>query len=706
MNTPQSPVVPGVRRVIAALAVLATVPVAWAAPASAQEPADEFVAGQLLVRFDKGTGSAESSEIAESQGAQVIDRFSIVPRLALVDLPAGLSVGAAESRFEGIGDVTFAQPNRVYRVDAEPDDPFFAGGSLWGLNNFGQDVPNLFPPPATVPGGAIDADIDAPEAWDLQTGDPSVTVGVIDSGITPTHEDLAGNLWNNVDEIPTNDVDDDGNGRKDDVYGWDFVEEGGGGPDAGDSTPDDANSHGSHVAGTIGAKGDNGVGATGVSWDVSLMGLKAGTADGLLYENAIIDAIGYADEMGAQIVNGSYTGGGSDAPTDASRIAYQNASDVLFVVAAGNEGTDNDATPRFPCSYTLPNVLCVGSTNPSDGLSSFSNYGNDDVDLAAPGSNILSTEPAFQAPLFFDNFEDGDLADWVIGGTPADSWSNSTEAPRLGARALSDSPGGDYEDDEDSFIRTAAPISLAGEDSCRLNLALGFNLGSGDTLRAEYTTDADPDTGTWMPLYALNPYSGTGTFARRNLDFDFREVTGSPNVYFRFRLVTGSSGTADGVHIDEVKVECVDTAATGSYRVKQGTSMAAPQVAGAAALLVAEYPGYDVEQLRNALLGGVEPLGSLQCKTVSGGRLNAFGSLAYGAPLTAPEPSCPPVVDPPDPPGPPPPDPDPKKKKKCKKKVVKAGDGATTSAVKKKKRCKKSKKKRRPRRAQPGEMPR
>ena len=162
-----------------------------------------------------------------------------------------------------------------------------------------------------------------------------------------------------------------------------------------------------------------------------------------------------------------------------------------------------------------------------------------------------------------------------------------------------------------------------------------------------------------MPLYALNPYSGTGTFARRNLDFDFREVTGSPSVYIRFRLVTGSSETADGVHIDEVKVECVDTAATGSYRVKQGTSMAAPLVAGAAALLAAEYPAYDVEQLRNALLGGVEPLGSLQCKTVSGGRLNAFRSLAYGAPLTAPDPSCPPLVDPPDPPDPPPPDPDP-----------------------------------------------
>jgi subtilisin family serine protease len=620
----------GIAAATAALALAASG--AAAASASGQTPSTtEVRPGALLVRFEPGVTASEARQLAAGQGARVEDRYEIVPRLAAIELPPGLGVGEAVRRFERLDGVASAQPDPVYRLEATvPDDPFYP--SLWGLSNTG-----------TGPfGGVADADIDAPEAWDLQTGSSAVTVGVIDSGITASHDDLTGNLWANDD--PPGNGDDDGNGRIDDAYGWDFVESGG--PTNGDNDPDDANSHGTHVAGTIGAVGDNATSVTGVSWDVGLMALKAGSADGSLYGSTIIAAVEYADTNGADIVNGSFSGGGSDIDdpdVDPVRAAYKNADETLFVVAAGNDGTDNDATPRYPCNYSLANVVCVAATNSSDQLASFSNFGNTSVDLAAPGVSTLSTEPAFDPPVFSESFE-GTLGQWeteVAAGKAPNGWALSTESPKLGTKALVDSPGGNYGNDEEGWIRNAAPFSLAGENSCRLSMALAHTLSSGDNLRVEYATSTDMggDPVGWQALY-LSPFSGSGGFTRRYLDLDLFGTTGNPTVYLRFRLVTNSSGTADGVHIDDVKVECVNTGSAGLQLTKSGTSMAAPHVAGAAALLLAENPSYGVGQLRNALLANVDPIAAAQCRTVSGGRLNAFKALQNGAPAVAPAPSC------------------------------------------------------------------
>ena len=241
--------------------------------------------------------------------------------MTLVDLPPGLGVEEAESRFEALGDVSFAQPNRIYHeAVTNPDDEFYrrrprtpCGASTTP----GSRSPTLEPDPArrsstrrSLPeppvASTADADIDAPEAWDTETGDAAVTVGVIDSGITLAHEDLSPNLWTNPGEIPGDMIDNDSNLLVDDVNGWDFVE--------GDNTPDDASGHGIHVAGALGAQGDNTFGTTGASWDVSLVGLKAGSADGRLYTRAIIDAIQYADDKDIPIVNGSYIGSGQRRP--------------------------------------------------------------------------------------------------------------------------------------------------------------------------------------------------------------------------------------------------------------------------------------------------------------------------------------------------------------------------------------------------------
>ena len=213
-------------------------------------------------------------------------------------------------------------------------------------------------------------------------GSASTVVAVVDSGVAWDHPDLAPNIWSNPDEVAGNGVDDDGNGKVDDVRGWDFVD--------GDNNPWDYDDHGTHVAGTIAARGNNGVGVTGVAWQASIMPVRALDALGTGSNADIADAFTYAAANGARVVNASLGGAGrSQAMSD----AITNNPNTLFVVAAGNDGTDNDTTPRYPCNYTAANLICVAATDNTDALASFSNYGASSVDLAAPGVDIDSTRP-------------------------------------------------------------------------------------------------------------------------------------------------------------------------------------------------------------------------------------------------------------------------------------------------------------------------
>jgi subtilisin family serine protease len=257
-----------------------------------------------------------------------------------------------------------------------PNDPSF--GRLWGLDNNGQS------------GGLAGADIDATRAWDVTTGSRSVVVAVIDTGVDYRHTDLAANVWRNPGEVAGNGVDDDRNGFIDDVHGWDFAN--------GDGDPLDDEGHGTHVAGTIGAVGNNGVGVTGVNWAVSIMALKFLGSDGSGSTSDAIAAINYATRMrrdfGVNVVatNNSWGGGGSSA---ALRRAIQAGGDagILFVAAAGNEGVNNDVTPSYPANDTSTAVIAVAATDRSNRLASFSNYGATSVDIAAPGAAIYSTVP-------------------------------------------------------------------------------------------------------------------------------------------------------------------------------------------------------------------------------------------------------------------------------------------------------------------------
>ena len=271
------------------------------------------------------------------------------------------------------GVIEYIEPNYIVSIDRNANDPDFS--ELWGLDNQGAN------------GGTPDVDVDGPEAWDLSTGSDEIVVGVVDTGLNYEHSDLAANIWTNPGEIPGNGIDDDGNGVVDDVHGFSSL--------AGSGDPMDDNGHGSHVAGTIGASGNNGAGVAGVNWKVKLMGLKFLSSSGFGTVQGAIDAIEYAINMkrrgvNLRVLNNSWGGGDfSQALSDAIEAA--NQEDILFVAAAGNESNDNDLSATYPAGYDHPNVLSVAAVDRNGNLASFSNYGEITVDLAAPGVDIYST---------------------------------------------------------------------------------------------------------------------------------------------------------------------------------------------------------------------------------------------------------------------------------------------------------------------------
>ncbi len=367
-----------VRRLVIAIA-LGTSIVCLGVPATRAETAPEpqaaaagmfkspHVPGELIVRFRDSVSKAAENKL-DAVGLVVDPTFAPGSDMVLARAVDDQAACAALVTLANDPMVEYVEPNYTYELTATPNDPRYS--SLWGLNGTGA------------------GDIDAPEAWDISTGSEQVVVGVIDSGVDFNHEDLAENMWKNPGETPNNDVDDDGNGYVDDIYGWDAIEN--------DGKPQDVGGHGTHVSGTIGARGNNGKGVVGVNWRVKIMGLRIGV-ETTVSTSAAVTCIAYAVKMkqrgvNIRVLNSSWGGtGASTALRDAIKNAL--AADILFVCAAGNESANADAVLFYPACYEVPNVVSVGSTMRGDYPSGFSNYGKKNVDLFAPGSDILSTVP-------------------------------------------------------------------------------------------------------------------------------------------------------------------------------------------------------------------------------------------------------------------------------------------------------------------------
>jgi hypothetical protein len=346
-----------------------------AAPSFVAPPGPKYAPDRVLVRFLPGLAAEARASTHAQLGAQVQRRYRSIPGLELVKLPNGLRVREAIRVYRNNPNVLYAEPDyMVHALETTPNDTSFS--ELWAMKNTG------------LVGGTVDADIDATDAWDLSTGSSSVVVGVIDSGVYYNHADLVDNIYNNTAECSgTPGVDDDGNGYVDDCHGIDTANN--------DSDPLDDENHGTHVSGTIGARGNNARGVAGVNWQVKILACKFLTASGSGATSDAIDCLDYLAVMkdrGVNIVatNNSWGGGSfSQALLDAIHAHLDRG--ILFVAAAGNDGLDNDSSASFPSNHYLPNVISVAATTRTDALASYSDRGRHTVHLAAPGSEILST---------------------------------------------------------------------------------------------------------------------------------------------------------------------------------------------------------------------------------------------------------------------------------------------------------------------------
>lgn len=332
----------------------------------------EMVANHLLFKIAPERDPHDLAAVADGLGA-AIRPHPTGRNLYFLDLP-GIDSSGLQAALEKLRKlpilVAFAEPDFIVHAFATPNDARF--GEQWGLDNTGQS------------GGTADSDMDAPEGWDVRNDASGVIVGVIDTGTLYTHEDLQANMWENPNEIPGNGNDDDNNGYIDDIFGINSIITG-----SGDPLDDDLDGHGTHTSGTIGARGNNNVGVAGVAWSVQIMALKFLSSQGSGTVSDAIECIDYGIAKGANILSNSWGGGGFSLALDDAIERAQTAG-IIFVAAAGNDAGNNDAIPAYPASYIRDNVVSVASMTRTDALSSFSNFGESSVDIAAPGSSILS----------------------------------------------------------------------------------------------------------------------------------------------------------------------------------------------------------------------------------------------------------------------------------------------------------------------------
>ncbi|MBU6362821.1 MAG: S8 family serine peptidase [Acidobacteria bacterium] len=604
--------------VIAISASAAAVPAASVAGSAVEPLADQVVAlatpdglrpvvTDVLVRFDPGTPARNRARVR----SRVLDAAGAEPREArrVVGLPGAWRVPVDEGatpagvarRLDARSDVKWAVPDTPGTIQVVPNDPLF--GNLWGLGNTGQQVQAS--PPFT---GIAGIDLGTTRAWDTTRGSANVSVAVLDSGTVPDHPDLVANLRT-------------ANARNF-VPGADGIVD--------PAAIEDPNNHGTHVEGTIGAVGNNGVGVTGVAWTVGMTTVRVGDYRGIIQGDTFLEGLAYASGR-ARVVNISL--GMPSVLIEPATDVIRAHPNTLFVAAAGNEDMDNDSNPVAPCNVPLLNVLCVAAIDASGALASFSNFGATSVDVAAPGVAIQSTVPNFGTA-----FEPAITSDGQSPPRPAGWTQTPTETPTTGWTWRQTGGGMSYVDLEQApgagsglkewTIEAPGTFTPVGR-ACRMEaiVALDLNPAKSQAMGLQYAVSGDPE-------WHLAPDSAVSRDTDQNFvgwGGDLSAIEGESGVRLRV-VVQSEKGAGVGplnVSVARMAVKCiVPQAAGGDYAFLSGTSMAAPQVSGAAALLLSKNPGLTAVELKRALTSTVVPMAALTGKVVTGGRVDVNAALA------------------------------------------------------------------------------
>jgi subtilisin family serine protease len=467
--------------------------------------------------------------------------------------------------------VEVAEPNYLrWTSSAVPNDPLFS--QMWGLQNTGQSVSGT---PGT-PGA--DIHFVAATAMARSTTNPPV-VAVVDTGVDYYHPDLAANMWINPGEIPNNGTDDDHNGYVDDYYGYDFA--------SGLPSPSDSGFHGTHVAGTVAAVGNNLLGVIGVNSQAKIMALKVSSDGSSLADSAIIEAVQYATMMkgrGVNLVaiNASFGGGGSNS-TERAAIQAAGTAGIIFCAAAGNNSLNHDVSTDYPSSYRLSNMIVIAATDQNDALASFSDYGATTVDLGAPGVNILSTEPT--------------------------NMPSTVSTVRVGVTS--------YQANELTYSGTTTGIT-ASVVYCGLGYPTNFPAAVKNNI-------ALIQRGTLLFTDKINNAAAAGARAAivfNNTSGNFSGTLQSAGSWIPALSISQSDGLAVQASLPAIGTVANYVDPTMIYQLLDGTSMSTPHVAGAVSFAAMNFPGETVAQRIQRVLAAVDVLPGLQGKVRTGGRLN------------------------------------------------------------------------------------
>ena len=577
---------------------------AWAIVLSARP----YVPNEIIVKYKSKVSADTQKNSIEREGAQRIKRLNS-KGFNHVRLEKNKSIKEAIEDFKRDPDVEFAQPNYIYKASTIPNDSRY--GQLWGLKNTAQTIVAANGPdsPATQANpGTAGKDMDLENAWSTITDCSSVVVAVLDTGINYNHEDLAANMWNGGVTYPK--------------HGYDFI--------SNTNDPMDQNGHGTHVAGTIGAVGNNSKGTTGVCWGVKLMAVRVLNAEGSGTTAGVIQGIDFAVARGAKVINMSLGGGPEDTTTDtafSNSITSARDAGVLVVAAAGNDNVNNDSGSNisYPCNFTQDNLLCVAALAQDYSLASFSNYGSASVDVGAPGVNILSAWPGTHSTM-----DDPLSAGWTMTTTTAQNWAYRVlniggVTSTLANPPLYDRSTKTYDNNTDA--RAYKAFNLTGKNVAIVNFYMLWDVGSGDEISVHANNSGlDPMASGTRLSHPLD-FAGSSNSAAYHTSYDLTPYI-SNSTTVGFNLVSNATGVSYGSDISYFSIDTL-TYNTNTYNVISGTSMATPHVAGLAAMLFAFNPNYTYSDVVTAIKSGGITTSSLVGKTTTGKAVSATGSLAH-----------------------------------------------------------------------------